>query len=147
MVFRSYCPAPPSRFSRGFPRGQPCKIGSLEFYALRSRGQDHMIASFFNTTTTNEFADWIVAEVKRAVPPGTAPRKKKHAIRARELDENIARRVVEFTRTTHLNIYKKARLAARVREGMSAHGYPEAFVKSFSLDLLTRLQAASKQPN
>ena len=45
-----------------------------------------------------------------------------------------------------MNIYKKARLAARVREGMSAHGYPEAFVKSFSLDLITRFQAASKQP-
>jgi hypothetical protein len=104
-----------------------------------------MIASFFNTTETNEFADWIVAEVKRAVPPDTAQRKKKkHAIRAREMDENIARRVVEFTRTTRLNIYKKARLAARVREGMSAHGYPEAFVSSFSFELIARIQAAAK---
>ena len=105
-----------------------------------------MIASFFNTTKTNEFADWIVAEVKRAAPPDTAPskKKKKHAIRAREMDENIARRVVEFTRTTRLNIYKKARLAARVREGMSAHGYPEAFVKSFSYELVARIQAAAK---
>jgi hypothetical protein len=103
-----------------------------------------MIASFFNTTKTNEFADWIVSEVKRAVPPDSAPRKKKHAIRAREMDENIARRVVEFTRTTRLNIYKKARLAARVREGMNAHGYPEAFVNSFSYELIARIQSAAK---
>jgi hypothetical protein len=106
-----------------------------------------MIASFFNTTKTNEFADWIVAELKRAVPLDSAPRKKKHAIRAREMDENIARRVVEFSRTTPLNVYKKARLAARVREGMSAHGYPEAFVKSFSFELIARIQAAAKSRN
>ena len=103
-----------------------------------------MIASFFNTTKTNEFADWIVAEIKRAVPTESVPQKKKHAIRARELDENIARRVVEFAQTTRLNIYKKARLAARVREGMSAHGYPEAFVNSFSFELIARIQAAAK---
>ncbi|MGA2190995.1 MAG: hypothetical protein ABSH33_20955 [Steroidobacteraceae bacterium] len=104
-----------------------------------------MIVSFFDTASTNEFADWIVAELKRAVPPESGPpKKKKHAIRARELDENIARRVVEFTRTTRLNIYKKARLAARVREGMTAHGYPESFVKSFSFELLARLQTAAR---
>jgi len=103
-----------------------------------------MLASFFDTTSTNEFADWIVAEIKRAVPPDSAPRKKKHVIRAKELDDNIARRVAEFTRTTRLNIYKKARLAARVREGMTALGYPETFVKSFSFELLARLQSASK---
>ena len=81
------------------------------------------------------------------MPPASVSHKKKHAIRAREVDENIARRVVEFTQTTRLNIYKKARIAARVREGMTAHGYPEAFVKSFSIDLITRLQTASKQQN
>jgi hypothetical protein len=103
-----------------------------------------MITSFFNTTKTNEFADWIVAEITRAAPPDSAPRKKKHAIRVREMDENIARRVVEFTRTTRLNIYKKARLAARVRERMTAQGYPEAFVNSFSFELIARIQAAAK---
>jgi len=105
-----------------------------------------MIASFFNTTKTNEFADWIVAEVKRAAPPdlASANKKKKHVIRARDMDENIARRVVEFTRTTRLNIYKKARLAARVREGLTSHGYPEAFIHSFSFELLARIQAAAK---
>jgi hypothetical protein len=107
-----------------------------------------MIARFFSTTETDEFADWIVAEVKRAAPPDLASRnkkkqKKKRVIRARDMDENIARRVVEFTHTTPLNIYKKARLAARVREGLAGHGYPEAFVRSFSFELLERIQAAA----
>jgi hypothetical protein len=114
-------------------------------YVLRSRGHDPMIARFFSTTETDEFADWIVAEVKRAAPPDLASRnkKKKHAIRARNMDENVARRVVEFTHTTRLNIYKRARLAARVREGLTGHGYPEAFVRSFSFELLERIQAAA----
>jgi len=103
-----------------------------------------MLASFFDTTSTNEFADWIVAELKRAVPPDSVSSKKKHVIRAQQLDEDIARRVIDFSRTTRLNIYKKARLASRVREGMSAHGYPETFVNSFSYELIARLQAAAR---
>jgi hypothetical protein len=107
-----------------------------------------MIARFFSTTETDEFADWIVAEVKRAAPPDLALRnkkknKKKHVIRARDMDGNIARRVVEFTQTTRLNIYKRARLAARVREGLTGHGYPKAFVRSFSFELIERIQAAA----
>lgn len=104
-----------------------------------------MFASFFNTTAVDEFADWIVSEVKNALPPGFAPGAKNIADRAEKLNQSISKGVLEFTKKTGLNIYKKARLAARVREGMSAHGYPEPFVKSFSLDLLTRLQAAATQ--
>jgi len=106
-----------------------------------------MFASFFNTTAVDEFADWIVAEVKSALPAGFAPGAKNIADRAEKLNQSISKGVLEFTQKSKLNIYKKARLAARVREGMSAHGYPEAFVKSFSLDLLTRFQAAAKQKN
>lgn len=105
-----------------------------------------MIASFFNTSATTEFADWIVAELKRALPPEAAPlKKKKHLSRAHQLDQNIERRVAEFARATPLNVYKKARLVARVREGMTAHGYPEGFVKSFSLELIARIETAAKE--
>jgi isocitrate dehydrogenase kinase/phosphatase len=105
-----------------------------------------MIASLFDTKKTNEFADWIVAEVKRVIPTDLSSRKtkKKHVSRARAMDDNIARQVVEFTRTTPLNIYKKARFAARVREGLTEHGYPKEFVESFSLELIERIQTAKK---
>jgi hypothetical protein len=103
-----------------------------------------MFESFFKTADVDQYADWIVAEVKRSLPPGGA---KNVADRAEKLNVSIAKKTGEFTRSTKLNIYKKARLAARVREGMTALGYPEPFVKSFSYDLLARLQAASKQPS
>jgi hypothetical protein len=106
-----------------------------------------MFGSFFKTADVDQYADWIVAEVKRSLPPRPAPGTKNIADRAEKLNVSIAKKTVEFTRSTRLNIYKKARLAARVREGMSALGYPEPFVKSFSFDLLARLQAASKQPS
>jgi hypothetical protein len=99
----------------------------------------------FKTAEVDEYADWIVAEVKRALPSGYSPGTKNIADRAEKLNASIAKRTEEFARTTKLNIYKKARLAARVREGMGAHGYPQAFIKAFSLDLIKRLQAAAKK--
>jgi hypothetical protein len=104
-----------------------------------------MFGNFFKTADVDQYADWIVDEVKRSLPAGYSPGTKNIADRAEKLNASIAKRTGEFARTASLNIYKKARLAARVREGMAAHGYPEAFVKSFSFDLLARLQAASKQ--
>jgi hypothetical protein len=106
-----------------------------------------MFGNFFKTKDVDQFADWIVAEVKQSLPAGFSPGTKNIAERADKLNERIAKRTREFVRDSPLNIYKKARLAARVREGMSAHGYPEPFVKSFSFDLLARLQSASKQSN
>jgi hypothetical protein len=106
-----------------------------------------MFGNFFKTADVDQFADWIVAEVKQALPAGFSPGTKNIADRAEKLNVSIAKRTGEFSLTSTLNIYKKARLAARVREGMSAHGYPDAFVKSFSYDLLARLAAASKQRN
>ena len=101
-----------------------------------------MFGSFFKTADVDQYADWVVAEVKRSLPPAGT---KNVADRAEKLNLSIAKKTGEFTRSTKLNIYKKARLAARVREGMSALGYPDSFVKSFSFDLLALLQAASKQ--
>jgi len=106
-----------------------------------------MFGSFFKTAEVDQYADWIVAEVKRSLPAGYSPGTRNIAERAERLNVSVAKKTVEFARSAKLNIYKKARLAARVREGMSALGYPEPFVKSFSFDLLARLQAASKQPS
>jgi hypothetical protein len=105
-----------------------------------------MLGSFFKTADVDQFADGIIAEVKRYLPVSYAPGTKGIADRAERLNQSLSKRCGEFVRTTKLNIYKKARLAARVREGMSAHGYPDAFVRKFSFDLLARLQNASKSP-
>jgi hypothetical protein len=105
-----------------------------------------MFGNFFNTAEVDQYADWIVEELKRTLPAGFDPDKDSVARRAGKLNERIDKRTAAFAQQTSLNIYKKARLAARVREGMSANGYPATFVKSFSYDLLARLQmAASKR--
>lgn len=104
-----------------------------------------MFGSFFRTAEVDQFADSIVAEVKRTLPAAFAPGAKNIVERTEKLDAAVTKKTAEFTRSAKLNIYKKARLAARVREGMSAQGYPSSFVKAFSIDLLHRLQTASKQ--
>lgn len=105
-----------------------------------------MFGNLFSTVAVDEYADWVLSEVKKQLPPGHSPGTKDIGQRAEKLNERIAVRTVEFSRSAKLNLFKKARLTARVREGMTEHGYPEAFVKAFSLDLLARIAQASKQP-
>jgi hypothetical protein len=105
-----------------------------------------MFGKFFDTAEVNKYADLVVAEVKRALPAGYDHNIKNVSDRTNTLDQRIARQVETFTQSTKLNIYKKARLAARVREALTAQGYPAKFVEAFSLDLLNRIQKASKLP-
>jgi hypothetical protein len=104
-----------------------------------------MFGKAFDTAAVDGYADWVLSEVKKQLPPGHSPGTKDIGQRAEKLNERIALRTLEFSKSTKLNLYKKARLTARVRDGMTAHGYPEPFVKSFSLDLLARIARASQQ--
>lgn len=104
-----------------------------------------MFGRLFDTSEVDKYADWVIEEVKRTLPPGLDPNMKNVAERAENLNQRIAQQTASLTQSTHLNIYKKARLAARVRDGMSAHGYPEPFIKAFSLDLIKRIQFKARQ--
>ncbi len=101
-----------------------------------------MFGKFFDTAEVDRFSDWVVGEVKKALPAGRDPSAKNIAQRAEALNKQIDQQTLIFCKSSRLNIYKKARLAARVREGMDAHGYPKPFVQSIYLDLLRRIQAA-----
>jgi len=101
-----------------------------------------VFGKFFDTTEVDRFADWVIGEVKNALPARHDPSAKNIAQRADTLNKQLEQQTQIFCKSTRLNIYKKARLAARVREGMDAHGYPKPFTQSFSLDLLRRIQAA-----
>jgi len=103
-----------------------------------------MFGRFFDTTEVDQFADWIISEFKRELPPARNPPAKNVGDRANKLDQVIANRTLDFVKTAKLNFYKKAHLAARVRDGMTANGYSETFVKSISYDLLNRLQKAKR---
>jgi hypothetical protein len=104
-----------------------------------------MFGRFFDTKEVEQYADWIVSELKRTLRPDFDLKIKNIAEQAEKMNEKIARRTAEFTKTVDLNIYKKAWLASRVRDGMAANGYPESYVKSFSYDLLARIEAAATQ--
>jgi hypothetical protein len=102
-----------------------------------------MFGRVFDTSEVDKYADWVVEEVKRTLPPGFDPNMKNVAERAEGLNQRISNQTATFVRNTPLNIYKKARLAARIREGMNAHGYPEPFVKALSFDLINRIRSVS----
>ncbi len=103
-----------------------------------------MFGRFFDTTSVDEFADWVVDEVKRTLPPAFDPTLKNVSGKVDRLDRRISERTTSFTQSSRLNIYQKARLASRIQERMSASGYPKPFIKSFSMDLVKRVMSASR---
>ncbi len=76
-------------------------------------------------------------------PEDCALESKKVVERRRKLNERIARRAREFTRTGGLNVYQKGKLGTRVQEVLSEAGYPEEFRKSFVYDLIALVAVAS----
>jgi hypothetical protein len=119
----------------------------LVFVADTFRGFIPMLEKMFSSTEVDRFADWVVAEVKKALPTAPNPAANNIAKRAERLTKQIDQQTKIFCKTTKLGIYKRARLAARVREGMLAHGYNAPFVKAFSYDLLRGIQAATSARN
>jgi hypothetical protein len=105
-----------------------------------------MFGKFFDTSEVDKYADLVMSEVRRALPAGYDHNIKKPSDATNTLDQRLNRQVQSFAPTAKLNIYKKAHLAARIREALQKEGYPDKFVQSFSLDLLTRIQKASKRP-
>jgi hypothetical protein len=103
-----------------------------------------MFAKLFHSPEVDRFADWIVVEVKKALPVKPTPAQRNIPQRAERLFTQIDQQAKIFTQSTKLSVYKRARLAARVRDGMAAHGYSESFVKGFTFDLLRQIQAAAK---
>ena len=103
-----------------------------------------MFGRYFDTTAVDEFADWIVDEVKRTLPASFDPGLKKVEEKVERLDKRIEQRTSTFTQTTKLNLYQKARLANRVQEGMTAIGYPKPFIKTFSMDIVARVMRVTR---
>jgi hypothetical protein len=103
-----------------------------------------MFREFFDTTEVDRFADWVVGEFKRELPPKRNPPPTNVSDRTNKLDQLISNKTREFVESTKLNVYKKARLASRVREGMTGLGYPDSFIKSVTYDLIARIQSPKK---
>ena len=104
-----------------------------------------MFGKLFDTSGVDQYADWVVAEVKRSLPPGQPPNVRNLADRMEILNQRIAKQTLTLLKDHRLNIYKKARLTARLRESLQALGYPTSFVDPFSLDLINRIRIAAKK--
>jgi hypothetical protein len=101
-----------------------------------------MFEGFFDTAEVDRFADWVIGEFKRELPSARHPPAKDVSNRANKLDQVITNKTGEFVKTAKLNIYKKARFASRVRDGLRAQGYTDSFVKSITYNLISRVQKA-----
>jgi len=101
---------------------------------------------WFNGKAVDEFADSIIADlVKRLPPSGVDVPAKKAAERLRKTHDAIFGRVEKFSRAQDLNIYKKARLGNRLKWALLDAGYPADFVDTLTLELLTVVTLVSRE--
>lgn len=103
-----------------------------------------MFGKYFDTSEVDKFADWVVEEVKRALPASLDPTLTDVQKKVDRLDKRIGEQATTFAKDSKLNLYKKARLASRLQEGMTSHGYPKPFIRTFSLEVVRRVTVASQ---
>src|ERR671910_504973 len=99
---------------------------------------------WFNCKEVDEFADGVVADLVKRVPPSAidAPAKKT-AERLRTTNDMIFARAQTFARSQRLNLYKKAHLGNRVKWALKEAGYPQEFVEALTYELVTVVTLAS----
>lgn len=91
------------------------------------------------------FADGIVADLKKRVPPhGLHLPAQEAAERLRRMNDVIFSRAEVFARAERPNFYKKARLGNRVRWGLREAGYPTEFADMLSEELVAVVTIASR---
>ena len=104
-----------------------------------------MFGNWLNTKEVDEVADAIVADLAQRLPPAPGPHTRKTAERLRQTHDVIFARLEQFARSRKLNIYKKARLANRVRWALREAGYPPEFTDALSYELATVATLAARQ--
>ncbi len=100
---------------------------------------------WLNVKAVDEFADSVVAELAIRIPPtGIEAPAKKAAERLRKTHDAIFARIEQFARAHKLNIYKKARLGNRIKWALKESGYPDDFIDTLTIELLTVVTIASR---
>lgn len=104
-----------------------------------------MALGWFDTTEVDRFAETVVAELTRRLPPASldAP-DRKSAQRVSRMTDVISDQVRAFARSRRPNVYKRARLGNRVKWALKEAGYPETFVDAFTYELITLVTVAAK---
>ena len=104
-----------------------------------------MFGNWLNTKEVDEVADAIVADLVKRLPPAPGPHTRKTVDRLKRTQDVVFARLEQFARSQKLNIYKKARLANRVRWGLREAGYAPEFTDALSYELATVATLASRQ--
>jgi hypothetical protein len=108
-----------------------------------------MFGDWFNVKEVDEFAESIIADLVKRIPPAKIEAKvdvagKKAVAKLRKAHDSIFKRVEVFARTHTLNIYKKARLGNRIKWALNEAGYPSGFVDTLTMELLTVVTFAAR---
>jgi hypothetical protein len=108
------------------------------------------IFSWFDTGEVDEFARVIAGELVKRAPPGALDAGDERAAkRLSNTHQAVFSRAEQFARTHELNVYKKARLGNQFRWELKEAGYPAAFVRAWTYELVTLVAlntAARKKP-
>ena len=111
-----------------------------------------MFFNWFNTKEVDEFADSVIADLVKRMPPGKVDVKadktgRKAVEKVRKAHDAIFKRIETFASTTRLNIYKKARLGNRIKWALTEAGYPAGFIDALTMELLTAVTYAPRRPS
>jgi hypothetical protein len=102
------------------------------------------VIGWFDCSAVNEFADKVVADLVKRVPPSSlAAPAGNTAKRLKSTNDMIFARAQSFARAQPLNIYKKARLGNRVKWALREAGYPTDFIDELTHELVTVITLAA----
>ena len=105
-----------------------------------------MIFGWFDCTQVNAFADELVADlVKRVPPPVIESPAKKTVERLKRTSDMVFTRTQAFAREARPNLYKKAQLGNRVKWALREAGYPEEFIDALTYELVTVVTLYSRR--
>lgn len=102
--------------------------------------------SWFDCREVDAFADGIVADLVKRVPPGAVgAAAKKAAQRLRTTQDMIFSRAETFAGSHRLNLYKKAHLGNRFKWALREAGYPDEFVDALTHELVTVVTLSARK--
>lgn len=106
----------------------------LAFRKGKIFAEPHVILNWFDTSEVKQFAHSIAAQYDRS-RKSSALRMDDASKRLKKFDKLVAE-VREFERSKKLNIYKKAKLAKEIGNGLREQGIPEPEISVFVDSLL-----------
>lgn len=95
-----------------------------------------MLFGWLDTKAVDAVADRLVQELAKNLPPSSvATQGAKAKASRRKVLESVFRQVRNFAEKNPLNVFKKARLANRIKWALHEGGYPQEFVDEIAFEL------------